>query len=244
MERGCQNARMPERIPAEWGERLAGAELLRELEPAARERLLAAGTARQAPRRARVFEAGEEATTLYLLVSGRVKLVRGNADGQEVIVRIVGPGELLGGVAALAAARYPATAEVIEDAELVAWDREALEPALARHPELVTAILGVVARRMGDVQEQLQELATERVARRVARALLRLARQHGRKTAEGVRIDFPLSRQSLAELTGTTLFTVSRLLSGWESEGTVRVGREEVTILAPHALVRIAEDLP
>jgi CRP-like cAMP-binding protein len=96
---------------------------------------------------------------------------------------------------------------------------------------------------MGEVQGQLQELATERVAQRVARALLRLAAQLGEKTETGVRIDLPLSRQSLAELTGTTLYTVSRLLSAWESEGLLEVGRERVTIRSPHGLVRIAEDL-
>ena len=231
-------------IPEAWRERLASAELVRELTPAVREDLLAAAEPRRAARRSLLFAAGDPAETLYLLVSGRIKLLRGNAEGQEVIVRFLGPGELLGGVAALPGARYPATAEVAEDAELVAWGRTVLAPALARHPELTTAILGIVARRMGDVQGQLQELATERVARRVARALLHLAAQHGRKLPDGVLIDFPLSRQSLAELTGTTLFTVSRLLSAWESEGTLRAGREEVTILAPHALVRIAEDLP
>jgi CRP-like cAMP-binding protein len=97
---------------------------------------------------------------------------------------------------------------------------------------------------MGEVQGQLQDVATERVARRVARALLRLAAQLGRKTEEGILIDLPLSRQNLAELTGTTLFTVSRLLSGWEAEGLLEVGRERVVIRAPHGLARIAEDLP
>lgn len=230
-------------LPELWSERLAAAELMRDLAPEARAQLFAAGHPRRLPRRAILFSEGEDAAALYLLVSGRLKLLRSSADGQEVIVRFVGPGELLGAVAALPEARYPATAEVVDDAELAAWTRKALAPVLARHPELTTALLGIVTRRMGDVQGRLQELSTERVARRLARTLLRLAAQLGRKTDEGILLDLPLSRQNLAELTGTTLFTVSRLLSAWESEGLLRSSREQVTILQPHGLVRIADDL-
>jgi CRP-like cAMP-binding protein len=231
-----------ERDPA-WRRSLADSEWLRELAPAARDALAAAARPRRAERRTRLFAAGDEADSLFLVLAGRVKLVRGGAEGQEVIVRFFGPGELLGAVAALPAARYPATAEVVDDARLAAWSREALRTIAAAHPEVTTSLLALVARRMGEVQGQLQELATERVAQRVARALLRLAAQLGEKTETGVRIDLPLSRQSLAELTGTTLYTVSRLLSAWESEGLLEVGRERVTIRSPHGLVRIAEDL-
>jgi CRP-like cAMP-binding protein len=85
---------------------------------------------------------------------------------------------------------------------------------------------------------------TERVERRIARALLRLAHDAGRRVEGGVEIDFPLSRQDLAQMTGTTLFTVSRTLSAWETDGLIATGRRRVTILKPHGLVRIAEDLP
>lgn len=231
-------------LPGIWRERLATAEILRELGPEARERMLATGSTRRLPRRAILFAAGDSADTLYLLVTGRIKLVRANADGQEVIVRFIGPGDPLGAVAVLPATTYPATAEIVDDAELAAWSGPTLEAILASHPELATVLLGLVTRRMREVQGQLQELATERVARRVARALLRLAAQLGRKTDAGILLDLPLSRQNLAELTGTTLFTVSRLLSAWESEGLLEVGRERVLIRSPHGLVRIAEDLP
>jgi CRP-like cAMP-binding protein len=228
---------------ADWRALLERAELVRDLSEPARAALLAAAAEKRVERRARLWEAGDDASAFYVLLVGRIKLVRGSADGQEVIVRFVGPGEILGAVAALPAARYPATAEVVDDARLAVWPREVLASLAAAHPELPTALLGIVTRRMGEVQGQLQELATERVARRVARALLRLAAQLGQKTETGVLIDLPLSRQSLAELTGTTLYTVSRLLSAWESEGLLEVGRERVTIRSPHGLVRIAEDL-
>jgi len=69
-------------------------------------------------------------------------------------------------------------------------------------------------------------------------------RHGGRRTEAGIEIDFPLSRQDLAEMTGTTLHTVSRTLSAWEERGLVELGRQQVVIRQPHAVAAIAEDLP
>jgi CRP-like cAMP-binding protein len=87
-------------------------------------------------------------------------------------------------------------------------------------------------------------MMTDRVERRVARALLRLVQEAGRRVDAGVEIDFPVSRQDIAEMTGTTLFTVSRLLSAWEERGIVRSGRQRIVLTKPQALIALAEDLP
>jgi CRP-like cAMP-binding protein len=84
-------------------------------------------------------------------------------------------------------------------------------------------------------------MSTEQVERRVAHALLRLAKQAGRRVEEGVEIDFPISRQDVAEMTGTTLHTVSRILSAWEQQGFVASGRQRITLREPHKLLTIAE---
>jgi CRP-like cAMP-binding protein len=104
--------------------------------------------------------------------------------------------------------------------------------------------LRLVAGRFQELQKRYRELATERVERRIARALLRLARQTGRRTEGGVLLDLPLSRQDLGEMTGTTLYTVSRTLSSWEQQRLIETGRERIIIRNPHGLVSIAEDLP
>lgn len=85
---------------------------------------------------------------------------------------------------------------------------------------------------------------TERVERRVARVLLRLVQEAGRRVDDRVEVDSSVSRQDIAEMTGTTLYTVSRLLSSWEERGIVRSGRQRVILTTPHALVVLAEDLP
>jgi CRP-like cAMP-binding protein len=92
-----------------------------------------------------------------------------------------------------------------------------------------------------EMQERYRELATEKVERRIARALLRLAAQVGSKTDGGIELTF--TRQELAEMSGTTLYTVSRVLSEWERQELVEAGRERVVIRNPHGVVSIAEEL-
>jgi CRP/FNR family transcriptional regulator, nitrogen oxide reductase regulator len=190
------------------------------------------------------FHQGEPATTFYILVEGRVRLTQITPEGHQIILHLASPGEGIGIIVALSNMTYPVAAEVVEDATALGWDADATARMLEQYPRLALNGLRLVASRFRELQERYRELATERVERRVARALLRLTRQAGRRTKEGILIDMILSRQDLAEMTGTTLYTVSRILSGWEQRGIVASGRERVTILVPHDLVAIAEDLP
>jgi CRP-like cAMP-binding protein len=198
---------------------------------------------RRLDRKQVLFREGETAAAMYLLETGRLKLTQVAADGQEVLVRFVGPGELCAGVAALEGSAYPVTARAVEPTALLLWPREALRELCQRHPQIQTNILRAITGHLHDSMTRARELATERVASRVARTLLRLAGQSGRQVAGGVQVDHPLSRQELAEMTGTTLFTVSRLLSGWEEEGIVETGRERVTIRSMERLEAVVEEL-
>lgn len=190
------------------------------------------------------FFQGDPAEHVFVLVEGRVKLGQVTADGQQITMRIIGDWVLFGLVGAIPGSTYPVSAEVVEDARAYSWSHAVLQELIQRYPSISQNAMGLMAGHVNEFQDRLRELASERVERRLARALLRLARQAGKKTAEGVEIDFPLSRQDLAEMSGTTLFTASRILSEWERKGLVRAGRERVVILHTHGLVSIAEDLP
>ena len=161
----------------------------------------------------------EPARNFYLVEAGFLKLLQVTEEGAELIVRFVGPGEPFGGVVALGDAPYPVTALVVEPSELRAWTRERLGDLLVRFPQIRTNIMREMTAHMTDALTRVRELATERVGQRLAHTLLRLARQCGRKTPEGVLITHALTRQELAELTGTTLYTVSRTLTAWEAAG-------------------------
>jgi CRP-like cAMP-binding protein len=190
------------------------------------------------------FMQDDPAEAMYVLKSGRVKLLQITPDGQQVLLRMIGAWDLFAVVALIEKATYPVTAEAVENCEAFYWPKQTLLDLVRQIPGLAMNAMRLMAERLQEYQDRVRELSTERVERRLARAVIRLANQTGRAVQEGVLIDLPLSRQDLAEMTGTTLFTVSRILSQWEQQELVISGREKIIIRFPHGLVRIAEDLP
>lgn len=113
---------------------------------------------------------------------------------------------------------------------------------MERHSRLALNALKFVAGRLHELQVQYRQLATEKVERRIARALLRLVQQAGRSIESGVLIDLPLSRDDIAQMTGTALYTVSRIISRFESDSLLKAGRQRVVIRNPHGLLKVALD--
>jgi CRP/FNR family transcriptional regulator, nitrogen oxide reductase regulator len=220
----------------------AGATLLDGVPAEGREAALKRAVPRRLERKQVLFHEGEPAEALFLIESGRLKLTQLSPDGQEVLVRFVGPGEICAGVAALEGSNYPVTAQSVEPARVLVLSREALRELCLRYPQIQTNILRAITGHLQDSMTRARELSTERVPQRVARTLLRLVRQAGRPVDGGVLVSHPLSRQELAEMAGTTLFTVSRLLSQWEEDGIVETGREKVLVRSMRGLEELAEE--
>ncbi len=189
-----------------------------------------------------LFFEGDSATDVHFLLTGQVKIVHETEDGQEVIFRLIQPGEFFGGAGGWGAQAYPATAIALEDASVFHLPTSEFGTLIAAHPDFSMAIIREMGLRLREAEARIRELQLERVERRIARTLLRLAGKTGQRTEQGVRIDLPQSRQHLAELSGSTLSTVSRVLSEWDRQGLILAGRERVTIVKPHELVMIAED--
>lgn len=187
-----------------------------------------------------VFEQGAPAECFYLLVHGRLKATQLTSDGQRVLVRVVNPGDLFGFVRALGRRDYPATAIATQDSLTLSWPTTQWEPLLARHPGFALNTVQAIGVRLEEAHVRFCELATEEVERRVAHTVLRLVQQSGKPEADGIRIDFPVSRQDIAEMTGTTLHTVSRILSAWEDRGLVRGGRQKLLVCRPQQLMLVA----
>lgn len=190
------------------------------------------------------FFQDDPAERIFVLMEGRLKLTQFAPDGQQVIMRMATPWMLVAAISMVSGAVYPVTAQAAETCLLMYWSQSEMLALIERFPRMALNAMRVLAGHVREFQDRYRELATERVERRLARTVIRLASQVGRKTDDGVLLDLPLTRQDLAEMTGTTLYTVSRILSSWESKGLISAGRERVTIRFPHGLVRIAEDLP
>jgi CRP-like cAMP-binding protein len=201
-------------------------------DPARRE-ILAAAVPKMLKSRQVLAAEGEPASTFYLVVVGHLKLSKLAPDGREIIARFIGPGDPYAGVVVLGHPTYPVSATAVEPARVLGWTRGVVTDLAARHPQLRTNILQEITRHMTDALERVSELSTERVSQRLARTLLRLAEHDGHVRGATIEIAHPITRQELADLAGTTLFTASRLLSKWEQRGLIESTRGHVTLLRP-----------
>jgi CRP-like cAMP-binding protein len=214
--------------------------LFRGLEPEAVKEVLRASSARSLASGECLFLQGDPVEALFVVDSGHLRLVQHTADGEEVVVRTLGGGEIVAGVALLDKRSYPVSAIAQSDCRVVAWSRPRIAELAGRYPLLRANVLATIADRMQDTLSRVRELSTETVGQRVARALLRLARDHGRPVPEGTLIDRRLGRQELADLAGASMFTASRLLAGWSRDGVLRVGRERVVVRSMERLEALA----
>lgn len=189
------------------------------------------------------FFQGDPAEYFYVLISGRAKLMQTTTTGQQVNLRTISEWQMFGALGAVREdATYPATAQAMENSTALAVKSDYLKELMQTRPYLSVDLMKLMTSYIQEMQERYRELATEKVERRIARVLLRLTAQMGVKTADGS-IELTFTRQDLAEMSGTTLYTVSRVLSEWERQGLVEAGRERVLIRKPHGVVAIAEEL-
>jgi CRP/FNR family transcriptional regulator, nitrogen oxide reductase regulator len=193
------------------------------------------------PKDSSVFDQGMEAHWFFVLLHGHLRVEKMTPQGQQIVVRYVSAGELFGVAEAMGLKAYPATAIAVVDSVALSWPSKVWPRLIAQFPALAAGALQTVGSRLQDTQARVLEISSEQVEQRVAHALLRLAKQAGRKVERGVEIDFPISRQDVAEMTGTTLHTVSRILSAWEQQGLVEGGRQRIVLREPHKLFSLAE---
>jgi CRP/FNR family transcriptional regulator, nitrogen oxide reductase regulator len=219
---------------------VAGMPLFAGVAPADLDLLLVEARSARYAKNAAVFTQGEEAHSFFLLLHGHVRAAKTTPAGQQIVVRYVTPGETFGVAVAIGLSYYPATATAVDDSVALAWPSAAWPRLVEKHPALGANTLQTVGARLQESHNRVIEMSTEQVERRVAHTLLRLAQQAGRKVEAGIAIDFPISRQDIAEMTGTTLHTVSRILSAWESDGLVEGGRQRIVLRDPHRLFQLA----
>jgi len=203
--------------------------------------VIAHAKAQRVPKGAAVFRQGEKATAFFVLLHGRLKVVKTTPHGEQMIIRFVHPGDIYGIAKALRREDYPATVIAVVDSVTLVWPAEIWDEFMASHPTFAVNVMQMMGDRLQEAHARIKELSTEEVEHRVAHTVLRLITQSGKQTDEGVLVDFPITQQELAEASGTTLHSVSRTLSAWESAGLVSVGRRKIVVRDADALSALAE---
>lgn len=187
-----------------------------------------------------IFSEGLPVERFFLLLDGHIRVVRTTPGGDQIIALHIAPGQLFGIGAAIGRTTYPATAMTADDCVVLAWPNRLWQVFVDSYAGFATETYKVVGERVGEMNNRIVEMATQAVEQRIACAILRLVTQAGRKVDGGIEIGMPITRQNLSDMTGTTLHTVSRLLSGWERDGIVLSERRKITVTAPHRLVMLS----
>ncbi|HEY8599250.1 MAG TPA: Crp/Fnr family transcriptional regulator [Thermomicrobiales bacterium] len=216
---------------------LAAVPFFASLPPAVIGELAALFHAKTIPRGDFVFHEGQPAETVHIAATGRLKIIRTAADGRQIVLRLIQPGEPFGVAGGWGAVTYPASARALDHAVVLQLPAREFSRYLHRHPALALAVLNDLAARLREAEARILDAETANVEARIARALLRLV---GPVTPGGTAQSVVLSRQDLADLTGTTLSTASRVLSARHRRGIVLALRERVTILDAAALAVLA----
>lgn len=177
------------------------------------------------------YLAGAPATRLYIVAAGKIKLVQAAPDGKNVVLGILVPGDFFGSLSSLGDEKYPDTAVAQTDSCTLTVTARDFQSILRRHPAVAISSLEIVATRLRAMHDLVEQLSAHSVEQRIASTLLKLGEQLGEQRGRGLLIQMPLSRQDLAEMTGTTPETVSRVMSQFRKAGLVRSGRRWVSIL-------------
>ena len=216
--------------------------VFRSLSPLDRETVAQAASIQRYGKGETIFEEGEPSDAFYTIASGRVKIFKMLPSGKDMILEIFGKGDPLGAVAAYDGRPFPASAVALEDTACVMIPRAKFFSLLEQHPSLVRGLLAGLTRRLVELTNRLAELSGSTVERRFARLFLKLSLEMGREERGGTFVPLSLSRQELADMTGTTIETCIRIMSRWGKQEVVRTEKNGFVVLNRKLLEAAAAD--
>jgi CRP-like cAMP-binding protein len=187
-----------------------------------------------------IFSEGESPEWFYIVLSGKVKITKLSHEGKELILEIISPHDIFGGVAVIRGFAYPANAIAMEDSEVLKLSRKNLMRLVDRFPNLMYFIALQLGDRMKSSYDSLKNIALERVEARIAALLLKLAKKIGVKTKEGTLIDMRLTKQDVADMVGTTVETSIRTFSKFKKDGMVSDREGKFVIRDPKGLAELS----
>ncbi len=207
------------------------------------DRLIQATTSRKLKAKEVLFRKGDPGNQLFGILAGSLKVTAVGADGKDVVFGLMGPGEVLGEMALLDGEPRSATVVATEATSLVTLHRRDFFPFLERHPRAAIALAKELAARVRRLSERAEDRQTLPLPARIAKRLVALASEHGKRATPAGPVEIRMPQQDLADLVGTTRESVNKQLRSWEEAGFVRLGRGRILIERPERLGELAESL-
>jgi CRP/FNR family transcriptional regulator, nitrogen oxide reductase regulator len=223
-----------------WSRRVQGFPLFAGITPQDRATILGVARERQFSRGETISIEGDQLRQVILLTFGSAKMVQCGQDGSAVILRLCGPGELVGTLGISMQERYRCTSQALTSCSALVWESCLFESLSSRYPALRLNVAYILYRQLEDMENRFREISTERVPSRLGRQILRLVEQVGVRS-NGSAVEINMTREELAQLIGTSLFTVSRLLSDWDRKGIVATRREGFSVINVEALTQLID---
>lgn len=211
------------------------------LEPAYLDALVTYGTTARYDAGATIFHKEDAGDSMMVVISGRVKISNYLADGKEAILNFIEPGEVFGEIALLDGRPRSADAAATDPCELFVLRRRELAPFLSAHPEVTVQLIEVLCERLRRATTMVEEIMFLNTAPRIAKALLRLAEEHGKRRKGGVSLEMKISQRDLGGHVGLSRESVNRQLQAWRKAGLVTVENGLIMILQPQRLEMLAE---
>ncbi len=220
---------------------LAASPLFRRLAPEDRRRLEAVAELRRYAHGDVIFDEGSPSTWFIAIASGRVKVSKSTPGGKDVILELLGAGDPLGAVAAYEGRPFPATATAIEETTCILIPSRDFFQLTEQFPTLTRGLLLGLTHRLMEMTRRIAELTGSHVEPRFARLFLKMSAEMGRPEGGTVVIPVSLSRQELADMTGTTIETCIRLMSRWNKQNIVRTEKTGFVVVDRKALETLAQ---
>lgn len=187
-----------------------------------------------------LFHEGDAGDRLYVILEGKVKLGQTSSDGRESLLGVLGPGEMFGELSLFDPGQRTSTATALTDAVVLGLGNEQLKSWLTGRPEVATALLQALARRLRRTNEAMADLVFSDVPGRVAKALMELGEKFGELTSEGLLVTHDMTQEELAQLVGASRETVNKALADFAQRGWIRLESRQVLILDVERLGRRA----
>lgn len=210
---------------------LRDSEFMRRIDQDALELIAAAGQTRRFAVGAAIFKQGDASRSLHMLLEGRVNITHHTAAEERFLLSLTQPGEIIGGAAAFRGAPYASSAFAASNAQLMTWSASQISELFGKFPLLTTNALTIVGKDSDEFMARMREIAHQPVEQRLASAILRIVKiTPGKEKCGGSGVEVLLTRRELADLVGTTFYTVSRIASAWARERIVINGRNRIIV--------------
>ena len=220
---------------------LRASPLFQAMQPEELDAILEFATERRVRRGQIVLQKGDSGSSMMAVLTGRMRISSVNAEGKEITLNVINPGQVFGEIALLDSQPRSADATAIEDTTLLVVERRHFMPFLASNQNLTLRMLAVLCERLRSTSIALEQIALFDLEARLARLILKLSADYGKATADGIRIELKLSQRDISNLVAATRESVNKQLAEWRDSGVLTFESGYIILHRGEALQALVE---